>query len=184
LPKEEKKIVKVTQKLIQEHYESKLLPNNSDLPKNYKKAAQELGHKFKELFKNDPLLVTGKDGTTYTATIEMDENFNITASYEMNIAPTVKEKPSYIILNLNNWSTIGEIYGFSYADQPLFTHVEQYKGFYIYKYHKDGYTHYAISRSIISPNSEMKTFSNLTYAEQFIDANKDTLEECGLWSIK
>jgi hypothetical protein len=30
----------------------------------------------------------------------------------------------------------------------------------------------------------MKTFSDLIYAKQFIDTNKDTLKECGLWTIK
>jgi hypothetical protein len=30
----------------------------------------------------------------------------------------------------------------------------------------------------------MKTFSSLDFAKQNIDTNQDTLEECGLWSIK
>lgn len=183
-PKKEKKIVPVKQELIQNYYQLKFLPNNPDLPKSHKTAAKKLGYKFKELWGDDPIPVTGEDGTIYMATIEMDENFKVTASYEMDVAPKVTEKPSYVTLNLNNWSTIGEIYDFSYADQPLFTPTEQYKGFYIYEYHKDGHTHYAVSRSIISPNSYMKTFSDLMYAKQFIDTNKDTLKECGLWTIK
>lgn len=183
-PKKEKKIVPVKQELIQNYYQLKFLPNNPDLPKSYKDAAKELGYKFKELWGDDPIPVTGEDGTIYMATIEMDENFKVTASYEMEVVPTVTEKPSYVTLSLNNWSTIGEIYDFSYADQPLFTPTERYKGFYIYEYHKDGHTHYAVSRSIISPNSYMKTFSDLMYAKQFIDSNKDTLKECGLWTIK
>jgi hypothetical protein len=76
------------------------------------------------------------------------------------------------------------VYDFSYADQPLFSPTEQYKGFYIYEYHKNGKTHYAISRSVISPKSYMKTFSSLEAAKQNIDTNTDTLQECGLWSIK
>lgn len=183
-PKLEKKRVRVKQELIQNYYQLKFLPNNPDLPKSYKEAAKKLGYKFRELWGDDPIPVTGEDGRIYYATIEMDENFKVTASYEIEVAPTVTEKPSYVTLSLNNWSTIGEIYDFSYADQPLFTPTEQYKGFYIYEYHKDGHTHYAISRSIISPNSYMKTFSDLMYAKQFIDTNKDTLKECGLWTIK
>lgn len=183
-PKKDKKIVSVKQDIIQKYYELKFLPNNPDLPKSYKAAAKLLGYKFKEFWGNDPIPITDKDGITYMATIEMDENFKVTASYEMDVTPTVTEKSSYITLNLNNWSTIGEIYDFSYADQPLFTFTEKYKGFYIYEYHKNGVTHYAISRSIISPNSYMKTFSDLMYAKQFINTNTDTLNECGLWTIK
>lgn len=182
--KKDKKIISVKQDLIQHYYELKFLPNNPDLPKSYKTAAKKLGYKFKEFWGDDPIPVTDKDGITYMATIEMDENFKVTASYEMDVTPTVTEKPSYITLNLNNWSTIGEIYDFSYADQPLFTFTEKYKGFYIYEYHKNGTTHYAISRSIISPKSYMKTFSDLMYAKQFIETNTDTLNECGLWTIK
>ena len=85
---------------------------------------------------------------------------------------------------MHNWSPIGEIYDFSYASQPLFTLTEQYKGFYIYEFHKNGKTHYATSRSIISPKAYMKTFSSLEYAKQSIDENKDTIKNCGLWSIK
>ena len=53
-----------------------------------------------------------------------------------------------------------------------------------YEFYKDGSTHYAVSRSVISPKAYMKTFSSLDYAKQYIDSNTDTIKECGLWSIK
>jgi len=46
----------------------------------------------------------------------MDENFKVKVYYEVEQEPVVKEKNAYITLNLNNWSSIGEIYDFSYAD--------------------------------------------------------------------
>ena len=55
---------------------------------------------------------------------------------------------------------------------------------YHYEFYKDGITHYAVSRSVISPKAYMKTFSSLDYAKQYIDSNTDTIKECGLWSIK
>lgn len=183
-PKKEKKLVSVLSEVIQNQYKTNILPNNPDLPKKYQDAAKKLGYKFKNLWGDGTIQVTDDKGITHTATIEMDEKFKVSAKYEIEAEPTIEEKPSYVTLNLNNWSSIGEIYDFSYASKYLFTPTEYYKGFYIYEYHKDGYTHYAVSRSIISPNSYMKTFSDLMYAKQFIDTNKDTLKECGLWSIK
>ena len=130
------------------------------------------------------LTYTDESGITHNLFLEMDESFKIKMYYEIEQEPVIKEKSAYVTLNLNNWSSIGEIYDFSYATKPLFSPTEQYKGFYIYEYHKNGKTHYAISRSIISPNSYMRTFSSLEYAKQNIDQNQDTLMECGLWSIK
>lgn len=175
---------RVKSEVIQQYYEQKFLPKNPDLPKKYQEAAKMMGYKFNDFWGNDPIIVTGTDGKTYEAFIEMDENFKVKAYYEVEAAPEVKEKSSYITLSLNNGRSIGDVYGFGYSDQPLFSPTEKYKGFYIYEYHKNGNTHYAISRSIISPNAWMKTFSSLDYAKQFIDNDKDTLRECGLWSIK
>lgn len=183
-PKKEKKLVSVLSEVIQNQYQTRILPTNPDLPKRYQDAAKKLGYKFKDLWGDGTIQVAGNDGAIYTAVLEMDEKFKVSAKYEIEVEPTVEEKPSYVTLNLNNWSSIGEIYDFSYAHKPLFTPTEYYKGFYIYEYHKDGHTHYAVSRSIISPNSYMKTFSDLMYAKQFIDSNKDTLKKCGLWTIK
>lgn len=182
-PKEKKRInVRVAD--VQKMYEDTLLAAKPDLPKKFQNAAKQLKQGFIDALKPLQLTTTDENGITHDLFLEMDEKFNVKVYYEIEQEPVIKEKNAYIILNLNNWSSIGEVYDFSYADQPLFSPTEQYKGFYIYEYHKNGKTHYAISRSIISPKSYMKTFSSLEVAKQNIDTNTDTLQECGLWSIK
>lgn len=182
-PKEKKRInVRVAD--VQKMYEDTLLAAKPDLPKRFQDAAKQLKQGFIDALKPLQLTTTDENGTAHDLFLEMDENFKVKVYYEIEQEPVIKEKNAYITLNLNNWSSIGEVYDFSYADQPLFSPTEQYKGFYIYEYRKNGKTHYAISRSIISPKSYMKTFSSLEAAKQNIDTNKDTLQECGLWSIK
>lgn len=182
-PKEKKRInVRVAD--VQKMYEDTLLAARPDLPKKFQNAAKQLKQGFIDALKPLQLTTTDENGITHDLFLEMDEKFNVKVYYEIEQEPVIKEKNAYITLNLNNWSSIGEVYDFSYADQPLFSPTEQYKGFYIYEYHKNGKTHYAISRSIISPKSYMKTFSSLEAAKQNIDTNTDTLQECGLWSIK
>lgn len=182
-PKEKKRInVRVAD--IQKLYEDTLLAAKPDLPKKFQNAAKQLKQGFIDALKPLQLTTTDENGITHDLFLEMDEKFNVKVYYEIEQEPVIKEKNAYITLNLNNWSSIGEVYDFSYADQPLFSPTEQYKGFYIYEYHKNGKTHYAISRSVISPKSYMKTFSSLEAAKQNIDTNTDTLQECGLWSIK
>ena len=182
-PKEKKRInVRVAD--VQKMYEDTLLAAKPDLPKKFQNAAKQLKQGFIDALKPLQLTTTDENGITHDLFLEMDEKFNVKVYYEIEQEPVIKEKNAYITLNLNNWSSIGEVYDFSYADQPLFSPTEQYKGFYIYEYHKNGKTHYAISRSIISPKSYMKTFSSLEAAKQNIDTNTDTLQECGLWSIK
>lgn len=182
-PKEKKRInVRVAD--VQKMYEDTLLAAKPDLPKKFQNAAKQLKQGFIDALKPLQLTTTDENGVTHDLFLEMDEKFNVKVYYEIEQEPVIKEKNAYITLNLNNWSSIGEVYDFSYADQPLFSPTEQYKGFYIYEYHKNGKTHYAISRSVISPKSYMKTFSSLEAAKQNIDTNTDTLQECGLWSIK
>lgn len=182
-PKEKKRInVRVAD--VQKMYEDTLLAARPDLPKKFQNAAKQLKQGFIDALKPLQLTTTDENGITHELFLEMDEKFNVRVYYEIEQEPVIKEKNAYITLNLNNWSSIGEVYDFSYADQPLFSPTEQYKGFYIYEYHKNGKTHYAISRSIISPKSYLKTFSSLEAAKQNIDTNTDTLQECGLWSIK
>ena len=182
-PKEKKRInVRVAD--IQKLYEDTLLAAKPDLPKKFQNAAKQLKQGFIDALKPLQLTTIDENGITHDLFLEMDEKFNVKVYYEIEQEPVIKERNAYITLNLNNWSSIGEVYDFSYADQPLFSPTEQYKGFYIYEYHKNGKTHYAISRSVISPKSYMKTFSSLEAAKQNIDTNTDTLQECGLWSIK
>jgi hypothetical protein len=101
------------------------------------------------------------------------------------VAPKVKEGVSYVVLNMNNYTAFDEIFDVGYSEaQCWFELVEQYKGFYIYKYYKDGVSHYAISRSVIHPKAYVKRFSSEAFAKEAIDNNDDTIRSCGLWSIK
>lgn len=181
---QEKKRVNLKVSEIQQIYDDMVKSVLPDLPKSYKDAAKEHGYALMDALKPLEITTVDSQGISRQVHLEMDENRKMTAFYEVEQQPKVIEKSAYVTLDMRNWSTIGEIYNFGYADQPLFSPTEQYKGFYIYEYFKDGATHYAISRSIISPNSYIKTFSDLNYAKQFIDNNEDTLEQCGLWSIK
>lgn len=181
---DEKKKVNLTVKELQALYKKHIWELDQTLPKQYKDAAKELKSELLNRLKSLNLQFTDSQGNNYDLNLNMDDNDKLTAFYEINKSPKVIEKSSYVTLNMRNWASIGEIYNFGYKDQPLFEYNKTYKGFYIYSYHKNGTTHYAISRSIISPDSYMKTFSDLTYAEQFINNNEDTLEQCGLWSIK
>lgn len=122
----------------------------------------------------------------------------IAATYKEDNVVVEKTSKKYVILNFP-WSSIGEIYNFGYNTKYLFSPVKKseddslsedglYKGVYIYKYYNNKFrtTHYAISRSIISPESYMHTFQSLNAAKQEIDKWQNThkLNEWGLWSIK
>lgn len=155
-----------------------------DAPKTIQAAAQKYKEGFMQAMRPMQLTYTDNQGVSHEIQLEMDEEYNVTAFYEYEVEPKVVEKSSYITLDMHNWATIGEIYNFGYDSQPIFKLTEEYKGFYIYEFHKEGATHYAVSRSVISPKAYMKTFSSLDFAKQNIDSNQDTLEECGLWSIK
>ena len=185
--KDEKVTRHVPEKWFQARYEESFLPNNPELAERcptYQEAAKLLGYQFKEYAESVFPKYQDKDGNSYDIIVNLDENLNATITYEKNKADQIREQSSYITLSLNNWSSIGEIYNFGYASNPIFSLTEEYKGFYIYEFHKDGHVHYAISRSIISPKTYMRTFSSLEYAKQNIDNNQDTLKECGLYSIK
>lgn len=107
-----------------------------------------------------------------------------------------KESAKQLILSFP-YSSLGEVYNFGYDSKYLFSPVKaeegvdtdgMYHGVYIYKYYNPSakVTHYAISRSIISPNSYSQTFSSLEAAKAKIDDwnNTQTLREAGLYSIK
>jgi methionine aminopeptidase len=68
------------------------------------------------------------------------------------------------------WASIGDLYDFAYNTNYLFSPVNEddvvdgeYHGGYIYKYYneKDGFTHYAVSRHIISPKAYTNNYPNL-----------------------
>ena len=107
-----------------------------------------------------------------------------------------KESAKQLVLTFP-YSSLGEVYNFGYDSKYLFSPVKaeegvdtdgMYHGVYIYKYYNPStkVTHYAISRSIISPNSYSQTFSSLEAAKAKIDNwnATQTLREAGLYSIK
>lgn len=185
--KGEKVTKHVPNEWIQARYMESFAPKNPDLIKEcptYQKAAKKLGFSFKTYAESVFPHYVDAEGIEHDISINMDEEHKVTITYEQDKTPRITERTSYITLKLNNWSPIGEIYNFGYASNPIFQLTEQYKGFYIYEFHKNRATHYAISRSIISPKAYMKTFSSLELAKQNIDNNQDILKECGLYSIK
>lgn len=122
----------------------------------------------------------------------------ISAKYIQDKKVVEKATKKYITLHFP-WSSIGEIYNFGYDTKYLFSPVQKtndnkldsdgmYKGVYVYKYYNDKFktTHYAISRSIISPDSYMETFPSLESALYEIDnwQNTHKINEWGLWTIK
>lgn len=184
-PKTEKRREKVPSEIIQQIYDQSFKPNNPELPKRYQKAAKDLGYKFNEIIKEaGRITILDTTGIEREVYFEMDENYKVTAYYEVESERKIKETGASITIALNKFDPIGKIYNFGYDAQGIYEYVKQYKGFYIYAFDRDGVTHYAISRSIISPNSYMQTYSSIDRAIAAIDKNKDTLEQCGLYSIK
>lgn len=178
-------VKKLPKRIIEQYYQNKVRPLDESLPKTLDSGLKRLGYDFITLLQSaGDLVYTDENSKTYPIKVSMDHNYKVTMSYEVPVEPVVREKTAYVTLNLHNWDAIGDVYGWGYDDQPLFTPTEYYKGFYIYEYNKDGVMHYVVSRSIISSEAYMKSFSDLKYAKSFIDNNKDTLRDCGLWSIK
>lgn len=171
---------------IEDFQEFKSLKNGkAKVPAKYQDVAKKLGYKFHDIItKLGPFSITLENGETVELVFTMDDKFKLTASYETIAPPKVTEKRSYIKLDMHNWTALGEMYDPSYQTESWYEPVEEYKGFYIYALYRNGYTHYAVSRSIIHPKAYVKTFSSLEFAKSFIDSNKDTLKSCGLWSIK
>lgn len=171
---------------IEDFQEFKSLKNGkAKVPAKYQDVAKKLGYKFHDIItKLGPFSITLENGETVELVFTMDNKFKLTASYETIAPPKVTEKRSYIKLDMHNWTALGEMYDPSYQTESWYEPVEEYKGFYIYALYRNGYTHYAVSRSIIHPKAYVKTFSSLEFAKSFIDSNKDTLKSCGLWSIK
>lgn len=120
----------------------------------------------------------------------------ITATYKTEESLETKETPKTIILE-SPYSTLGQVYDFGYSSTYMFSPVTvdqgadtlgMYHGMYLYQYFdpKSKTTHYAISRSIISPNSYAQTFNSIEGAKAKIDYMNDnqTLAEAGLYSMK
>ena len=101
-------------------------------------------------------------------------------------------KPKEVVITFP-WSTFEEVYGWGYDTQQLFSPVNEddvkngiYNGAYIYAYKKGNSTHYAISRSLISPNSYAATYNTLEGAKAKIDDwnNTQIINEYSLYNLK
>ena len=159
------KITKISQKELKASY-------GSNYQKQLKTKPKEVIKAFKLLYPNAQVkLVNNKIEVTY------DE-----AIYQ----------PKEVIVTFP-WTTLGEVYDFGYDSQYLFSPVNiddvkegKYHGAYIYEYKKGNITHYAISRSIISPNSYAATYSTLEGAKAKIDDwnNTQIIKDNSLYTLK
>lgn len=140
-----------------------------------------------EALKQNPNnVVSYFEGIYNTKNIKIVKN-KLQISYD-----SAKYTPKEILISFP-WSSLGEVYDFGYNSNYLFSPVDnddvhngEYHGAYIYKYFNGKTTHYAISRSIISPNSYAATYSTLEGAMAKIDEwnNTQIINEHSLYTIK
>ena len=168
-----------------------------ELQEQYKKQGIELDSLDKTI-KNSPEQAMGLLRTAL-ANLNPDisvQDGKIQIKYKTKEEVQQKESAKQLVLTFP-YSSLGEVYNFGYDSKYLFSPVKaeegvdtdgMYHGVYIYKYYNPStkVTHYAISRSIISPNSYSQTFSSLEAAKAKIDNWNATqiLREAGLYSIK
>lgn len=192
---ETKEIVKkaIDKKILQSEIKKKW----KELQEQYKKQGIELDSLDKAI-KNSPEQAMG---LLRTALADLNpevsiQDGKIQIKYKTKEEIQQKESAKQLVLTFP-YSSLGEVYNFGYDSKYLFSPVKaeegvdtdgMYHGVYIYKYYNPTtkITHYAISRSIISPNSYSQTFSSLEAAKAKIDNWNATqkLREAGLYSIK
>lgn len=160
-------------------------------------AGIELPTKYSEYAKEDPestvhifntarfQYVSPQDGQTHEihARLSTDKNgrkrVEYYYEYEVVNTPKVQESASYVTLTFP-YANIGDIYNFGYSTQSIFSPVNEgdvvngkYKGMYIYQAAiptaRGTKPVYAISRSIISPNSYMSTYPTLEAAMEGVN---------------
>lgn len=177
--------------------QTKIKEKWKELQEQYGKQGIKLDSLSKTI-KNSPeqaigLLRTALADLNPDITIQDDK---IEIKYKTKEEVQQKESAKQLILSFP-YSSLGEVYNFGYDSKYLFSPVKaeegvdsdgMYHGVYIYKYYNPStkITHYAISRSIISPNSYSQTFNSLEAAKNKIDNwnSTQTLREAGLYSIK
>lgn len=180
---------KISQRKIKDKWE--------ELQKEWDKQGVELDSLDKAI-KNSPEQAMG---LLRTALADLNpevsiQDGKIQIKYKTKEEVQQKESAKQLVLTFP-YSSLGEVYNFGYDSKYLFSPVKaeegvdtdgMYHGVYIYKYYNPStkVTHYAISRSIISPNSYSQTFNSLEAAKAKIDNWNDTqtLREVGLYSIK
>lgn len=121
------------------------------------------------------------------ADINVDNKGKLQVSYN-----EATYKPKEVVITFP-WSTFEEVYDWGYDTQQLFSPVNEddvkngmYHGAYIYEFRKGNATHYAISRSLIAPNSYVSTYNTLEGAKAKIDDwnNKQILNDYSLYNLK
>lgn len=191
-----------TKEIVKEAVDKKIPQNKikdkwKELQEQYKKQGIELDSLDKTI-KNSPEQAMG---LLRTALADLNpevsiQDGKIQIKYKTKEEVQQKESAKQLVLTFP-YSSLGEVYNFGYDSKYLFSPVKaeegvdtdgMYHGVYIYKYYNPSIkvTHYAISRSIISPNSYSQTFSSLEAAKAKIDNwnATQTLREAGLYSIK
>lgn len=162
-----------------------------ELPAKYSEYAKENPESMANIFNSANFQYTdSKTGQTHTIHARVVEDKagrkKVEYSYEYEVVnePKIQESASYITLTFP-YSTMGEVYNFGYNSQSIFSPVDEgevvagkYKGMYMYKASiptvRGNRTVYAISRSIISPNSYMSTYPSLEAAMEGINRKAAT----------
>lgn len=161
-------------------------------PETMSKIFNQAGFTYKTEEGGPDRLITTRVVTDKNGTKRVEYNYEYTVQNE----PKIKETASYITLTFP-YSLMGEIYNFGYNTQSLFSPVTEgpvvggkYNGMFVYKAviptahgTRDVY---AISRSIISPYSYMKTFPTLEAAVHGVNdkVQSDKIGTDGLITIK
>ena len=163
---------------IQKIYVEKIKNDLEKAPSKYQNIKDK--QEFVKLFNNTKSTIND-NGVEYLLEAKLVDG-KIKVVYNAKAEAIIQNPPSYVTINLGRFNTLGEIYNFGYVNTPLFRPITQYKGFYIYQNNNNN--HYSISRHVLSPYTQAPTFQSIEEAELYIDNNKDTIESCGMWSIK
>lgn len=176
-----KTVPQTTMKLIWDEIRSQAEARGMSLPEKFAAYMKTDPQGVADLF-NQAKFQFIPEGDTEYRTIEADiisgkrgTRVEFNYKYEVENQPKVDEGVSHITLTFP-YSLMGDIYGFGYDTQHLFSPVTssdfkdgKYKGFYVYKAMIDGKEVYAIGRNLISPYSYMATYPTLEGALYNID---------------
>lgn len=160
--------------------------SQAELKKAWKELNQDVS--LDKALKNNESKVIGQFRKMYPgAEISVNSKGKLQVSYN-----EASYKPKEVVITFP-WSTFEEVYGWGYDTQQLFSPVNEddvkngmYNGAYIYEFRKGNVTHYAISRSLIAPNSYVFTYNTLEGAKAKIDDwnNKQILNDYSLYNLK
>ena len=160
--------------------------SQTELKNTWKELNQDIS--LDKALKNNETNVINQFKKVYPeADIKVDSKGKLQISYN-----EASYKPKEVVITFP-WTSLGEVYDWGYDTQQLFSPVNEedvkngmYHGAYIYAYKKGNSTHYAISRSLISPNSYAATYNTLEGAKAKIDDwnNTQIINEYSLYNLK